>query len=77
MWFKEALSRKALELNGALGKLIKKGTIDEPLEVDRSGVSLAGEFKKADYMEDVKAYWNWNMRWFKRNPSYTPWSWIT
>ena len=32
MKFKEALSKKALEEYGALGKLIKKGEIEEPVE---------------------------------------------
>jgi hypothetical protein len=48
--------RKALEECGALGKLIKKGTIDEPEEPDRSSVSMADGLEKAEYIEDVKAY---------------------
>jgi hypothetical protein len=56
MQFKEALSNKTLEDYGALGKLIKKGTIDEPLEPDRSSMNPADEFLKAEYMEDMKAY---------------------
>jgi hypothetical protein len=36
MKFKEALSKKALEENGAMGKLIMKGKIEEPIEPNSS-----------------------------------------
>ncbi len=36
MKFKKALSKKALEEYGALGKLIKKGEIEDPIEPDRT-----------------------------------------
>jgi hypothetical protein len=36
MKFKEALSKIALEEYGALGKLIKKGKIEEPIEQERA-----------------------------------------
>ncbi len=46
MRFKEALPTKALEEYGVLGKLIKKGTIDEPPEPNRSNVNMADEVEK-------------------------------
>ncbi len=54
MKFKEALSKKALEEYGALGKLIKKGKIEEPIEPDRTEYDIEDEFDRVAYLEDMK-----------------------
>jgi hypothetical protein len=56
MKFKEALSKKALEEYGALGKLIKKGNIEEPIELDRTACDIEDEFDRVAYLEDMKQY---------------------
>jgi hypothetical protein len=56
MRFKEALSKRVLEKFGALGKLIKQGAIEEPVEPDKNKVNLADEFEKMEYIEDMKTY---------------------
>jgi hypothetical protein len=56
MRFKEALSKKALEKYGRLGKLINMGKFDDLEEPDRTFVDLQDEFEKADYLEAMKTY---------------------
>ena len=56
MKFKEALSKKALEEYGALGKLIKKGEIEEPIEPYRTEYDIKDEFDRVAYLEDMKQY---------------------
>lgn len=56
MKFKEAISKKALEEFGAMGKLIKKGEIIEPKEPKRENYKLEDEMDKAIFLEDVKSY---------------------
>jgi len=56
MRFKEALSKKALEKYGRLGKLINMGKFDDLEEPDRTFVDLSDEFEKADYLDAMKTY---------------------
>jgi len=56
MRFKEALSKKALEKYGRLGKLINMGKFDNLEEPDRTFVDLRDEFEKADYLEAMKTF---------------------
>jgi hypothetical protein len=56
MRFKEALSKKALEKYGRLGKLINMGKFDDLEEPDRTFVDLQDEFEKADYLDAMKTY---------------------
>jgi hypothetical protein len=48
--FKEASSKKALEKYGALGRLIKKGEIEEQEEPDRTKYNLQDELDRAAYL---------------------------
>jgi uncharacterized protein YfbU (UPF0304 family) len=57
MRFKEALSKKALEKYGRLGKLINMGKFDNLEELDRTFFDLSDEFEKADYLDVMKTYW--------------------
>jgi hypothetical protein len=56
MRFKEALSKRALEKYGRLGKLINMGKFDDLEEPDRTFVNLPKEFEKADYLNAMKTY---------------------
>ncbi len=56
MKFKEALSKKAVEEYGALGKLIKTGKIEEPIELDRTVYDIKDEFDRVTYLKDMKQY---------------------
>jgi hypothetical protein len=56
MQFREALSKKALEEYGTLGKLILKGEIEEPEEPNRALYDLDNEYEKLDYLEELKTY---------------------
>jgi hypothetical protein len=56
MRFREALSKKALEEYGTLGKLILKGKIEEPEELNRTLYDLDNEYEKLDYLEELKTY---------------------
>jgi hypothetical protein len=56
MRFREALSKKALEEYGTLGKLILKGKIEEPEEPNRTLYDLDNEYEKLDYLEELKTY---------------------
>jgi hypothetical protein len=46
MRFKDALSKRALEEYGTLGKLIKQKKIEEPKEPDRSQVELSDKLQR-------------------------------
>jgi len=56
MRFQEALSRKALEEYGMLGKLILKGKIENPVEPDKADFDLNDEYDKVAYLEELKLY---------------------
>jgi hypothetical protein len=56
MRFKEALSKKALEKYGRLGKLINMGKFDNLEEPDRTFMDLSDEFEMADYLDAMKTY---------------------
>jgi hypothetical protein len=56
MRFREALSKKALEEYGVMGKLILKGVIEEPKEPNKVLYDLDDEYEKLDYMEEMKTY---------------------
>jgi hypothetical protein len=56
MRFREALSKKALEEYGSLGKLILKGKIKEPEEPNRTLYDLDDEYENFDYLEEMKTY---------------------
>jgi hypothetical protein len=52
MRFQEALSKKALEEYGTLGKLIMKSTIEEPQGPSRADFDLTDEYDKVTHMEE-------------------------
>ncbi len=56
MKFKEALSKKALEEYGKLGKLIKKREIEEPIKLDRSSYKIHNVFNRAAHLKEMKPY---------------------
>jgi len=56
MRFKEALSKRALEKHGRLGKLINMGKFDDLEEPDRTFVDLSDEFEKVEYLDAMKTY---------------------
>jgi hypothetical protein len=56
MRFQEALSKKALEEYGTLGKLILKGKIEEPVEPDKADFDLSDEYDKVAYLEELKLF---------------------
>jgi hypothetical protein len=56
MRFQEALSKKALEEYGMLGKLILKGIIEDPVESDKAGFDLKDKYDKVAYLEELKLY---------------------
>jgi hypothetical protein len=56
MRFQEALSKKALEDYGMLGKLILKGKIENPVEPDKADFDLNDEYDKVAYLEELKLY---------------------
>ncbi len=62
MKFKEALSKKALGEYVALGKLIKKGAIEEPEEPNWLDFDIQDEFDRVAYLEEIKQYWKENTR---------------
>jgi hypothetical protein len=56
MQFQEALSKKALEEYRTLGKLIMKGTIEEPQEPSKADFDLTDKYNKVTYLEELKMY---------------------
>jgi hypothetical protein len=57
MKFKEALSKKALEEYGALGKLIKTGEDRRTIEeLDRAEINIQDIFDRVAYLEEMKQY---------------------
>jgi hypothetical protein len=54
MRFQDALSKKALEVYGTIGKIIKKGMIEEPTEPDRTDDDLMDKYDKVTYLEELK-----------------------
>jgi len=56
MRFQEALSKKALEEYGMLGKLILKGKIENLVEPDKADFDLKDEYDKVAYLEELKLY---------------------
>jgi hypothetical protein len=56
MRFKDALSKRALEKYGRLGKLINMGMFDDVEEPDRTFIDFSDEFEKADYLDAMKTY---------------------
>jgi hypothetical protein len=56
MRFKEALSKKALEECGVLGKVIKLRYIECLKEPDKTGMDLKDNFARLEYIEDMRTY---------------------
>jgi hypothetical protein len=68
MRFQEALSKKALEEYGTLGKLILKGKIEDLVEPDEADFDLKDEFDKVAYLEELKLYRKLKNEQKERNP---------
>jgi hypothetical protein len=70
MRFKEALLKKALEDYGTLGKVIKQGKIEPLKEPDKTGVDLADEFSRMEYVENMRTYRKLKTEQEQQKPKY-------